>query len=122
MNWRNPPVRVTHLPTGLSATSRCYRSVRDCVAAAEAMVRAMVARRLADPSWVPLDGRGPVIRTYDLAPPKAFHFAGPVVRDVASRAVVEVDARDLFDGGTTLERLMVARRKAMETPDTTSGV
>lgn len=103
--------RVTHLPTGFVAMSRVYRNPYACLRAATAMLRAMVARRIEDPSYVPPSGDGPVIRSYDLFPPKVFRFRGPVVRDHRSGAVIEVDARDLFDGGATLDRLMVVRRR-----------
>jgi hypothetical protein len=104
--------RVTHLPTGLSAMSRVYRRPSDCLAAATAMVRAMLARRGEEPSWSPLDGRGPVIRTYDLLPRRRPRM-GPVVRDHASGVLLPL-GRHVFDGGPGLERAMVARRRGME--------
>ena len=113
MNRWESQTRVTHLPTGLSAMSRVYRSPTDCTRAATALVRAMVARRAEDPSYIPLAGDGPKVRSYDLAPPRVFRFAGAVVRDYASGSVIEVDARDLLDGGATLDRLMLARRKGL---------
>lgn len=112
MNRWESAARVTHLPTGLSAMCRVHRDPNRCFLAALSMLRAMLARRLEDPGWSPLEGSGPVVRTYDLAPTRASGFAGPVVRDHRGGVVLGVDARKLLDGGAELDRAMRVGRRA----------
>lgn len=110
-------VRITHLPTGLSARSneamgRSGRHVafRQLHLHARALLVAKLAKLREDPEW--RDGYHalkPHVRSYHVHPPLGIP---PFARNNGSDVLHPVDG-ELFDGGPSLDRLMLDRRRVM---------
>lgn len=121
MCWRNEPwVRMTHVPTGLSALVRRRdpRGVRAAIvegtARCRSLLAAMVAARLRDPSWRWTDANGAgerQVRTYVLWPYQGVKdhpngLTSGVMRDMDPALFTD-------DPGPALDRIMLERRRAM---------
>ncbi len=94
-NW----VRWTHMPTGLSATCNSERSMYRCCVRALALLKAKLAKRREDPSWV--EGRSRLIRSYHLNPPLGIP---PHVRSHPDGEAIPIDERRL--DGALLDRVI----------------
>ncbi len=100
-------VRITYIPTGLSAIARDHRStqkaIHSCHVNALILLKAKLAKLREDPSWVEGCHSGRV-RSYHLNPPLGIP---PHVRNEPSGQMIPVDKLDAM----FLDQIMLERRK-----------